>query len=67
MKKYHVCAVGSALVDFEFEVSQAQFNALNIQKGVMTLVDDDTVDWKMYAPADGDTVIMKIVYKRVVK
>ncbi len=41
MKKYHVCAVGSALVDFEFEVSQAQFDALNIEKGVMTLVDEN--------------------------
>ncbi len=39
-KKYHVYGVGNALVDMEFEVSPVLLQELNIDKGVMTLVDE---------------------------
>ena len=38
MKKYDVYAVGNALVDTEFEVSDIFFNEYDIEKGCMTLV-----------------------------
>ncbi|XHU95161.1 MAG: adenosine kinase [cyanobacterium endosymbiont of Rhopalodia gibba] len=38
-KKYHVYGVGNALVDIEFKVSPELLQVLNIDKGVMTLVD----------------------------
>jgi len=41
MKKYHVYGVGNALVDMEFEVEDAFFEKNNIEKGVMTLVDEE--------------------------
>jgi sugar/nucleoside kinase (ribokinase family) len=40
MGKYHVYGIGNALVDMEFEVSPEFLQELNIDKGVMTLVDD---------------------------
>ncbi len=39
-KQYHVYGVGNALVDMEFEVSAQDLQDLNIDKGVMTLVDE---------------------------
>ncbi|ACK65158.1 PfkB domain protein [Rippkaea orientalis PCC 8801] len=41
VKKYHVYGVGNALVDMEFEVTPQLLQELNIDKGVMTLVDED--------------------------
>jgi sugar/nucleoside kinase (ribokinase family) len=41
MKKYHVYGVGNALVDMEFEVEDAFFEKNGIEKGVMTLVDEE--------------------------
>jgi len=41
MKKYHVYGIGNALVDMEFEVEDSFFNDNGIDKGVMTLVDED--------------------------
>ncbi len=41
MKKYHVYAVGNALVDMEFEVEDSFFQQYSIDKGVMTLVDEE--------------------------
>src|SRR3990172_5671368 len=38
---YDIYGVGNALVDLEFEVSDAQLRSLNIDKGVMTLIDQD--------------------------
>ena len=38
MKKYDVYAVGNALVDTEFEVSDIFFDEYDIEKGCMTLV-----------------------------
>lgn len=40
MKKYHVYGIGNALVDLDFEVSIATLERLNIDKGVMTLIDE---------------------------
>lgn len=39
--KYDVCAIGNALVDTEFHVSDDFFTKLGIEKGVMTLVDEE--------------------------
>ncbi len=40
-KTYHVYGVGNALVDMEFEVSPDVLQQLKVDKGVMTLVDQD--------------------------
>ncbi len=40
MKKYNVYGVGNALVDFEFEVDSALFEEQGIDKGLMTLIDE---------------------------
>jgi sugar/nucleoside kinase (ribokinase family) len=41
MKKYHIYALGNALVDKEFEVDDSFFAQESIQKGIMTLVDGE--------------------------
>jgi sugar/nucleoside kinase (ribokinase family) len=41
MRKYHVYAIGNALVDMEYEVDVGDLEKLRIDKGVMTLVDED--------------------------
>jgi sugar/nucleoside kinase (ribokinase family) len=41
MAKYDVYGIGNALVDMEYEVEVADLEALGIDKGVMTLVDED--------------------------
>lgn len=41
MKKYDVYGLGNALVDIEYEVTPEQLQALGIDKGVMTLVDEE--------------------------
>jgi sugar/nucleoside kinase (ribokinase family) len=41
MKRYDVYGLGSAIVDTEIEVSDADLNALGIEKGLMTLVDEN--------------------------
>ena len=41
MKKYHVYGIGNALVDMEFEVEDGFLNLMEIDKGVMTLVDEE--------------------------
>jgi sugar/nucleoside kinase (ribokinase family) len=41
-KKYDVYGIGNALVDMEFEVSNEFLDKHGVQKGVMTLVDEDT-------------------------
>ncbi len=40
MKKFHVYAIGNALVDIDFEVSEETLKRLQIDKGVMTLIDE---------------------------
>lgn len=44
MKKYNVYGVGNALVDFEFEVDSTLFEEQGIDKGVMTLIDEERHD-----------------------
>ena len=41
MSKYHVYGLGAALVDTEIEVSDQDLLALNIEKGLMTLADNE--------------------------
>lgn len=41
MAKYDVYGIGNALVDMEYEVEVADLAALGIDKGVMTLVDEE--------------------------
>ena len=41
MKQYNVYGLGNALVDMEFEVEDGFLNLMEIDKGVMTLVDED--------------------------
>lgn len=41
MKKYDVAGIGNALVDIEFEVSDQFFADNGVEKGLMTLVDED--------------------------
>ena len=40
MAKYDVYGIGNALVDMEYEIEQTDLEALGIDKGVMTLVDE---------------------------
>lgn len=40
MTQYHVYGIGAALVDTEIEVNDTDLQVLNIDKGVMTLVDE---------------------------
>jgi sugar/nucleoside kinase (ribokinase family) len=39
-KRYHVYGVGAALVDTEIEVTDGDLTAMEVEKGVMTLVDE---------------------------
>ncbi len=41
MKKYDVYGIGNALVDMEFSVDDAFLKKMDIEKGMMTLVDED--------------------------
>lgn len=40
MKKYHVYGMGAALVDTELEVSDNDLSSMQVDKGLMTLVDE---------------------------
>lgn len=40
-KKYDVCAIGNALVDYEIEVDDQFFTKNDVEKGLMTLVEED--------------------------
>ncbi len=44
MTKYDVYALGNALLDVEFEVTPEVLQGLGIEKGVMTLLDQDSQD-----------------------
>ncbi len=41
MTQYHIYAMGNALVDIEIEATAAQLSELAVEKGVMTLVDQE--------------------------
>lgn len=49
MKKYDVYGIGNALVDMEFEVTGAFFQEHTIEKGRMTLVEEDRQDYLLKA------------------
>lgn len=55
MTKYDVYALGNALLDTEFEVSPEVLQNLGIEKGVMTLLDQDSQDKIVSSLADYDT------------
>ncbi|HIP95472.1 MAG TPA: adenosine kinase, partial [Leucothrix sp.] len=38
---YHVYGIGNALVDMEFETTEAFFKEKGIEKGLMTLIEKD--------------------------
>jgi len=40
MKQFNVYAIGNALVDIDFEISEDTLERLGIAKGVMTLIDE---------------------------
>ena len=42
--QYDVYAIGNALVDSEFKVEESFFQENNIEKGLMTLVEQDQLD-----------------------
>lgn len=48
-KKYDVYAIGNALVDMEYEVHDEFFKKNNIDKGLMTLVDEDRQNYLLNA------------------
>lgn len=52
-KKYDVYAIGNALVDMEFEVQDQFFKDHQIDKGLMTLVDEDRQNALMKALGTG--------------
>jgi len=41
MPEYHVYGVGNALVDMEFEVAEDTLAKLAVDKGLMTLIEED--------------------------
>ena len=41
MAQYHVYGVGNALVDLEFEIPESTLDELKIDKGLMTLIEED--------------------------
>ncbi|MFT5171242.1 MAG: sugar/nucleoside kinase (ribokinase family), partial [Candidatus Marinamargulisbacteria bacterium] len=41
MKKYNIFGIGNALVDTEFSVTPEDLKKMNIEKGVMTLIDNE--------------------------
>ena len=41
MKKYNVYGLGNALVDMEFQVEDNFLNEMRVEKGIMTLVDEE--------------------------
>jgi sugar/nucleoside kinase (ribokinase family) len=42
MKKYHVYGIGNALVDTEYEIDDSFLSDFSIDKGLMTLIDEQT-------------------------
>jgi sugar/nucleoside kinase (ribokinase family) len=52
-KKYDVYAIGNALVDMEFEVHDSFFKDHKIDKGLMTLVDEERQNYLLKALGNG--------------
>ena len=51
-KKYDVCAIGNAVVDYEIEVNDEFFEANGVEKGLMTLVDEERQKTVLKAAAE---------------
>jgi sugar/nucleoside kinase (ribokinase family) len=49
MTKYHIYGLGNALVDIEIEVTESELTQLGIDKGVMTLVDEERQQYLLSA------------------
>ena len=47
MSKYHIYGIGNALVDKEFEVEDKFFSDVNIEKGMMTLIDEQQLNERL--------------------
>ena len=43
-KKFNTYGIGNALVDIEFDVTDSKLKELNVEKGLMTLVDENTIE-----------------------
>ena len=41
MSKFHVYGVGNALVDLEYEIPESLLGELGIDKGLMTLIEEE--------------------------
>lgn len=54
MARYDVYGMGNALLDIEFEVSPERLQELGIEKGVMTLLEEDSQN-QLLAQLDGQT------------
>jgi len=52
MKQFQIYGIGNALVDIDFEVSNATLSRLNITKNVMTLIDEGT-HYRLLEELDG--------------
>ena len=52
MAKYHIYGIGNALVDKEFEVKDDFFSDLKIEKGMMTLIEEDQLAERLAALND---------------
>ncbi len=57
-KKYDVYGIGNALVDLEFKVNDQFLYDHKVQKGLMTLVDEDT-QYRLMGAIDHDTLNRK--------
>ena len=57
-KKYDVYGIGNALVDLEFKVSDQFLYDHKVQKGLMTLVDEDT-QFRLIGAIDHDDLDRK--------
>ncbi len=55
MEKYNVYGIGNALVDIEFEVEEQFFKKNDIEKGIMTLVDEER-QTKLVKAIDGERI-----------
>ncbi|MEH6582617.1 MAG: adenosine kinase [Halioglobus sp.] len=55
MKKYKVYGIGAALVDTEVKVEDGDLAAMNVEKGLMTLVDEDRL-YELLGHLDGHLV-----------
>ena len=54
MQRYHVYGLGAALVDTEIEVNDTFLSNANIEKGLMTLVDEARQSELMNLMQDGN-------------